>query len=502
MRWPYYLLAFLMLYASPACPQTLSVLDDLRANQSPLTPLVKRGEPTLSPFSQKGPGSFSAPATEQRSSPKQMRSSPPAFASDIYTTVKPESVGLSTERLERVDALINRHVKERKIAGAVVLIARRGKIAYFRPFGRADTDKPLKKDTIFRIASMSKPLTSVAIMQLYEEGRVLLTDGISKYIPEFGNPRVLELLPKGSGSEFKLVPAKREITVRDLLCHTSGIVYLFGQNWFPNRKRELLTDLYEEADITDGMCRPDETIGELVKRLAKMPLYGHPGEIWEYGLSTDVLGYLVEILSGMKLDEYMRLRIFNPLRMNDTCFYLENDKLPRLSAVWETDWKGKLVRMDGGPHRSGKLCLNPSGAYETSGPYLSGGSGILSTAYDYFRFCQMLLNEGQLDGVRLLSRKTVELMTSANHIGGLDAYFVHGRGWKFGLGFAIQTNRASDENTRDEGVYEWAGIYSTRFSIDPKEQKITILMTQTSPFQYHCDLWEKLLVLSASAIID
>jgi CubicO group peptidase (beta-lactamase class C family) len=425
-----------------------------------------------------------------------------AFASDIEATGKPESVGLSTERLDRIDALLNRHVEDKKIAGAVALIARRGKIAYFRAFGVADNDKPMHKDTIFRIASMSKPLTSTAVMLLYQEGRLLLSDRISKYIPEFRHPKVLEILPQGSDSAFKLVPAKREITIRDLLCHTSGIVHLFGQNWFPDPKRKLLTDLYQEAGITDGMCRPDETIGELVKRLAKMPLYGQPGEVWEYGLSTDVLGYLVEIVSGMRLDEFMRLKITKPLMMNDTCFYLEKYKLPRLSAVWETDWNGKLTKMGQGPQQSGKLCLNPSDAHETSGRYISGGSGVLSTAYDYSRFCQMLLNNGELDGVRLLSRKTVELMTAANHIGELDAGFVHGRGWKFGLGFAIQTDRAYDENTRDEGVYEWAGVYSTRFSIDPKEQKITILMTQMSPFQYHYELWEKLLVLSASAIVD
>ena len=425
-----------------------------------------------------------------------------ALGSDNCGAVKPESVGLSSERLERVDALISRHIVEKKIAGAVVLIARRGKIAYFRAFGLADIDKPMQKATIFRIASMSKPLTSTAIMLLYEEGRLLLSDKISQYIPEFRNPKVLELLGEGADSKFKLVPAKREITIQDLLCHTSGILYLFAADWYPDRRSELITDLYKEAGITDGLCRPDETAGEMVKRLARMPLYGHPGEVWEYGLSTDVLGYLVEIISGVKLDEFMRLRLFKPLKMNDSCFYLQEDKLPRLSALWETDWKGKLVRMAQGPQESGKLCLNPSDAYETSGRYLSGGSGVLSTAYDYFRFCQMLLNNGELDGLRLLSRKTVELMTATNHIGELNESFVHGRGWKFGLGFAIQTDRAYDEDTRSPGVYEWAGIFSTRFRIDPKEQEITILMTQTSPFHHHYELWDRLLVLSASAIID
>ena len=424
------------------------------------------------------------------------------LGSDYCVTVRPESVGLSSDRLKRVDALIDRHIEEKKIAGAVVLIARRGKIAYFRASGRADINKPMQRDTIFRIASMTKPLTSTAIMLLYEEGRVLLSDPISKYIPEFQYPQVLEPLPDGSDFNFRLVPARREITVRDLLCHTAGIPHLFVTSWFPNRKRDLLTDFYMDAGISDGLCRPDETIGDMVKRLAKMPLYEHPGEAWEYGLSTDVLGYLVEVLSGMRFDEFMRQRVFEPLKMTDSSFFIRQESLRRLSAVWKTDWKGNLVRIEKGNIQSGKKCLDPWGAYDTSGAYLSGGAGVLSTACDYFRFCQMLLNNGELNGVRLLSRKTVELMTATNHIGELDESFLHGRGWKFGLGFAIQSDRALDDDTRSEGVYEWAGIYSTRFSIDPKEQKITILMTQTSPFQHHIELWQKLLVLSASSIVN
>lgn len=184
-----------------------------------------------------------------------------AFGSDHFEPVKPESVGLSAQRLARMDSLINSHIDEKKIAGAVVLIARKGKIAYFRASGLADTDKPMQKDTIFRIASMPKPLTCAAIMLLYEEGRLLLSDRISKYIPEFRSPKVLELQAKGSDPEFKLVPAKREITIRDLLSHTSGIVYLFDDEWYPGRKLDLVTDFYKEAGIGDGLCRPDETVG-------------------------------------------------------------------------------------------------------------------------------------------------------------------------------------------------------------------------------------------------
>ena len=424
------------------------------------------------------------------------------FGSEHTTMVPPETVGLSSARLRHIDRLFDSHVEKQKIAGAVVLVARKGEIAYFREFGMADVGKPMKKDTIFRIVSMTKPLTSTAIMLLYEEGKLLLSDPVSKYIPEFKNPKVLELLPEGTEFEYKLVPAKREITVRDLLTHSSGILYLFPSNWFPDRKRTLVTDFYKEAGITDGFCRPDETIGDMVKRLARLPLYDHPGEVWDYGLSSDVLGYLVEVVSGMRFDRFMEERIFKPLQMHDSHFYIPQDKLERLAAVWKSDWQGSLTRADDQPMMSGNLALCPSDAYATTGKYLAGGASVLSTVYDYFRFSQMLLNKGELDGVRLLSRKTVELMTATNHIGDFDATFLHDHGWKFGLGFAIQQDRSHDVDSGDIGVFEWAGIYSTRFSIDPKEEKITIFMSQTSPFGLHFGLWDTLLVLSGTAIAD
>lgn len=417
------------------------------------------------------------------------------------TTVKPESVGLSSQRLQNIDRLIDQHVQEKKIAGAVVLVARKGKIAYLRETGLADTDKPMQKDTIFRVMSMTKPLTSVAIMLLYEEGKLLLSDPVSKYIPEFKDQKVLELLPPGSSSEYKLVPAKREITVRDLLSHTSGLLYLFPTNYFHERERQLVVDFYKDAGITDGFCRPNETIGDMVKRLARLPLFKHPGEIWDYSLASDVSGYLVEVVSGMPFDQFMQKRIFEPLKMRDSHFYIPQEKLGRLAAVWKSDWQGSLAKVTE-PMIDGDLALCPSDAYALSGKYLTGGANVLSTVYDYYRFAQMLLNKGELDGVRLLSRKTVELMTATNHIGDFDATFLHDHGWKFGLGFAIQQDRAHDVDAGDPGVFEWAGIYSTRFSVDPKEDKITIFMSQTSPFNLHFGLWDKLLVLSGSAIND
>ncbi len=423
------------------------------------------------------------------------------FGKGPPSTVKPESVGLSAPRLRNIDHLIDQHIGEKKIAGAVVLVARKGKIAYFREAGLADAGKPMQKDTIFRVVSMTKPLTSTAIMLLYEEGKLLLSDPVSKYIPEFKDPKVLELQPEGSASEYKLVPAHREISIRDLLTHTSGLLYLFPNNYYHERERQLVVDFYKEAGITDGFCRPNETIGDMVKRLARLPLYKHPGEVWDYSLASDVLGYLVEVVSGMPFDQFMQKRVFGPLKMRDSHFYIPKEKLGRVAAVWKSDWQGSLNKVTG-PMIDRDLALCPSDAYALSGKYLTGGGNVLSTAYDYYRFAQMLLNKGELDGVRLLSRKTVELMTATNHIGNFDATFLHDHGWKFGLGFAIQQDRAHDVDAGDVGVFEWAGIYSTRFSVDPKEDKITIFMSQTSPFNLHFNLWDKLLVLSGSAIND
>lgn len=416
--------------------------------------------------------------------------------------MNPEAVGMSAQRLQRIDGLIAEHVAQRRIAGAVVLVARRGEVVHFRAYGQAAPDRPMRTDTLFRIVSMTKPLTSTAVMLLYEQGKLLLSDPVSKYIPEFRHPKVLELQPEGSAFEYKLVPAKREITVRDLLAHTSGLLYLFPTNWFHERERVLVTDLYKEAGITDGFCRSDEAIGDMVRRLARLPLYKHPGEAWEYSLSSDVLGYLVEVVSGQRFDRFMQEHLFAPLKMHDSHFFLPPDKLPRLSEVWRSDWRGSLTPAGDVPIVSGELALCPADARALSGRYLAGGASVVSSTYDYYRFAQMLLNGGELDGVRLLSRKSVELMTATNHIGDLEATFLHGPGWKFGLGFAIQQDRSHDVDSGDPGVFEWAGIYSTRFSVDPREEKITLFLSQTSPFGLHFRLWEKLLVLSGSAIVD
>ena len=210
---------------------------------------------------------------------------PLLFAAQESLIVRPETVGLSAERLANVDRLMNRRIEENKLAGCVVLIARKGKIAYFKAFGRSDTDRPMQTNTLFRIASMTKPVTSVAVMQLYEQGLILLTDPISKYIPEFKNPKVLVMLPEGSDAPYKLAPAKREIIIRDLLNHTSGLSYRFLADWFPDPLHVQMAKFYEEAGVSDGLDEPRGTVGETVKKLARLPLAFHPGEAWEYGNS-------------------------------------------------------------------------------------------------------------------------------------------------------------------------------------------------------------------------
>ncbi|ADL55331.1 serine hydrolase domain-containing protein [Gallionella capsiferriformans] len=416
--------------------------------------------------------------------------------------VKPEEVGLSSARLGNISSMIQGEIDQNKMAGAVVLVARHGKIAYFETFGRADTDRPMQRDTMFRICSMTKPVVTLAVLQLYEEGKLLLSDPVAKYIPEFSHTKVIEMLPEGANPAFRLVPAKRDITIKDLLTHTAGMPYPFASEWYPqDRLLHQMHVMYEEAGISSGMYETEGTIGDMVKRLARLPIASQPGDAFIYGMAADVQGYLVEVVSGQKLDDYISTHIFAPLKMNDSYFFVPESKQGRLSAVWKSDWHGQLDKVTPGPHREGDYVYSPT--FQTQGPktFLSGGVGIVTTPYDYFRFAQMLLNKGTLDGVRLISRKSVELMTS-NQIGKLSETTLHDEGWKFGLGLGIQVDREHNVDAGDAGTFEWAGLYSTRFSVNPKEEKITIFLSQTHPFHHHFDLWDKLLVMSSASIAD
>jgi CubicO group peptidase (beta-lactamase class C family) len=384
----------------------------------------------------------------------------------------PDSVGLSAARLARVDAALKPYIDNKQLAGAVVAIARKNKTVYMKSFGAADVDasKAMTDDAIFRIASMTKPVTSVAVMMLYEEGKFLLDDPISKFIPEFKEPKVLT-------ADGKTVPAKREITIRDLLRHTSGISYRF---W-----GKPIAEVYEKAGIFDGLAPTEGTIAEMTKRIAVQPLNSQPGEAWEYGLNTDVLGYLVEVASGMPLDKFFKERIFNPLKMTDTQFYVSDAQKNRVVSLYTPGEKGGIVKAPDAPTRWGQLIFSAAVPYSNQRTYFSGGGGLSSTASDYLRFTQMFLNGGQLDGQRLLSRKSVELM-GMNHIGDISVWTyvspsaVGNLGDKFGLGFGVRSDAGMNE-LGSTGEYMWAGIFNTRFWIDPKEQMSIVMLGQIIP---------------------
>jgi CubicO group peptidase (beta-lactamase class C family) len=388
-----------------------------------------------------------------------------AVAQDL-PTAKPESVGLSSERLERISTTVQRSIDDKRVAGAVTLIVRHGKVAWFKSQGMLDREagKPMRPDALFRICSMTKPITSVAVMMLYEEGRFLLNDPVSKYLPEFKNPKVL--VKPATGDPYT-IPATKEITIRDLLRHTSGITYQWNTDLGP---------LYEKANVASGILQYDGTIGDSVKRLAAQPLLFNPGEKFEYSLGIDVLGRLVEVLSGKPLDEFFRTRIFEPLGMTDTYFYPPENKLDRLAAAYTYyDDKG-LNRFPDTPIQEGPFSYSADYPYKGPKKLFAGGAGLISTAMDYARFCQMMLNEGKVGNTRLLSRKTIELMTH-DQLGKIAP----DQDFAFGIGFGIDGVRAPLPELASAGEYYWGGFFFTGFTVDPKEDMIVIFMAQLHP---------------------
>jgi CubicO group peptidase (beta-lactamase class C family) len=387
------------------------------------------------------------------------------------TIAAPEDVGLSSERLERVGSAIQRSVDDGLIAGGVSLVARHGKIAYFKAVGMADREskKPMQKDSIFRICSMSKPITSVAVMILYEEGRFTLDDPVSDYLPEFKHMKVLDppwpqdkTSPPGA-----LVDAKRPITIFQLLTHTSGLTYQWNAR---------LGKAYRDAGIGAGLASEEGTIAEGVKKLAAIPLLFQPGDAWEYSLADDVLGRLVEVISGMPFDKFLEERIFKPLGMKDSGFFLPDEKIPRLATAY-TYYPDKGLN----PILPGQVITEESGfSYSADYParaprtYFSGGGGLTSTTEDYYRFCQMMLNGGELNGVRIISRKSVELM-SQNHVQGK----LQDQG--YGLGFGDVSSARQLTELGSVGSYYWGGFYYTSFMIDPKEDMVIVFMAQLHP---------------------
>ncbi|MCX5646580.1 MAG: serine hydrolase [Phycisphaerae bacterium] len=378
----------------------------------------------------------------------------------------PRSVGLSQQRLDRIGMLMQEHVDGKLLAGAVALVARDGKVAYLKSVGMQDKEMnvAMKPDAIFRIASMSKPITSVAVMMLYEEGWFRLGDPVSKYLPEFKDMKVLISGTAGESNE-KIVPAKREITIRNLLTHTSGLTYQWDAR---------VGAKYAEAGITHGLIQTEDSLADGIKKLAQMPLVHQPGEAFTYSLSVDVLGRLVEVVSGLSFDEFLRQRIFVPLRMDDTGFYLPSGKVSRLAAVYGPDPEGNLKRLGNGILGEGAMRITVTYPYEGPKRYYSGGGGLCSTISDYARFCQMMLNGGELDGVRLLSPTTVQLMT-ADHVGELNP------GTGFGLGFGVTRSLREAGELTSVSAYRWGGFWYTTFFIDPAQRLIGVCMGQLYP---------------------
>lgn len=339
----------------------------------------------------------------------------------------PETAGFSSDRLTRIDTVLQEYADKKWMTGAVALVVRDGKIVYYKSFGvdDIDTKKPMPKDGIFRIASQSKAITSVAVMMLYEEGRLFLDDPISKYIPEFKKQSVIASFNE-KDTTYTTVPAKREVTIRDLLTHTSGIEYAQIGSRISNA-------IYFKNGITSGLGIKDHILADDIKKLGGLPLMHQPGEKWTYGLNTDVLGRLVEVVSGMRLDVFFKNRIFDPLGMKDTYFYLPADKQNRLVNLYLPDSLGNLQKFPASYFYNGWMLRDYP---KENGTYFSGAAGLSSTIMDYAIFLQMLLNGGEYGGRRILSRNSVRMMTM-NQIG--DLYNIYDE--KFGLGFALVTEK-------------------------------------------------------------
>ena len=378
--------------------------------------------------------------------------------------VEPESAGFSSPRLARLHTAMQRYVDDRKLPGLVTLVARRHQVVHLETFGLADVEagEPMRADTLFRIYSMTKPITSVAVLMLVEEGLLRLTDPISAYIPAFKDVKVLY-----PGTEFRTVEPARPITILDLLTHTAGLSYGYGGN-------DTLDQLYRERVFEPAAANPEITLQMCVEAAAGLPLAFQPGAAFLYSFATDVLGYLVQVLSGAPFDQFLRQRIFEPLGMPDTDFWAPPDKVGRLAASYYPGGPADFVAVDS-PKTSPltRPTRNPS-----------GGSGLISTIGDYLRFARLLLNRGELDGVRLLGRKTVELMT-ANHLPAgvratdeltLGAGLSLGQG--FGLGVSVLTDLGQSPYPGSVGMFGWSGAANTNFWVDPREGLIGILMVQ------------------------
>ncbi len=405
-----------------------------------------------------------------------------AIYAQEFIKVPAEKVGMSSERLEFLTKTFQEYIVNGELSGAVVLVARKGQIAYFKSFGNSDIENniPIEDNSIFRIASQTKAIASVGIMILQEEGKLLITDPVGKYIPAFKETTVA--VPKENG-EYEIVKANRPITIRDLLTHTAGIGYGEG----------IASDLWEKANIQGWyFADRDEPIQATVTRMAGLPFEAQPGERFVYGYNTDILGALIEVVSGEPLNTFLKTRILDPLGMNDTHFFLPKNKRERLTVVYSSTDDGLKRAPDPGG-------MVGQGAY-VDGPRMSfsGGAGYLSTASDYAKFLQMMLNEGEFNGNRIISRKTVELMT-VSHLGDIPFPWVKGNG--FGLGFSIVEDLGLRGVLGSKGEYGWGGAYHSTYWVDPEEELVVVYFTQLIPAN-KVDDHAKLRALVYQALID
>ncbi len=404
--------------------------------------------------------------------------------------VKPEEVGLSSTRLDRIGAHLQRYIDAGQFTGTLTLVARHGQMAYLHPQGylELERNRPMTRDAIFRIYSMSKPITSTALMMLYEQGLFQLDDPVYTLIPSWKN---LNVYASGEHPAFHVIPPDRPMTIRDLLTHTSGITYGFTD-------RTSVDAAYRKLRVGDR-SQPGYTLQDMIDALAELPLEFSPGTRWNYSLSTDVLGYLVEVLSGQRFDTYLREHIFEPLGMSDTGFTIAPEQQSRFACNYQRQADGTLQLVDS---------AEQSEYREQS--LLSGGGGLISTAQDYFRFTSMLRNRGELDGVRLLGRKTIELMTM-NHLPGgrdLTELAFPGRfsetaytGVGFGLGFSVMQDPSRAQILGTPGEYTWGGAASTAFWVDPQEDLTVIFMTQLMPSSSY-PIRRELRTLAYAALVD
>ncbi len=405
---------------------------------------------------------------------------------DSLPQITAEDVGLSTSRLARIDGWMDQLVASGKLPGVSVAVARRGRLAYTRCTGMADIARatPMAAETIVRIYSMTKPLTSACIMMLYEEGRFQLDDPITRFLPYFANQRVAA---GGNSVKLETVPAERDITFRDLLTHTSGLTYGF-------MSATLIDAMYRAQGI--DFQTSDLSLGDVVEKAAALPLLAQPGTAWNYSIATDVLGHLVAVISGQSFESFMQERILTPLGMNDTSFIVPTDKVARFAANYYPSPEGLQIFDDPATSR-----------FTQPGKIASGGGGLCGTSGDYLRFAQMMLNKGIFNGQRLLGRKTVDLMTS-NHLGGDMASMGQKRfsesnyeGVGFGLGFSVMLDPARAQSIGTPGEFAWGGAASTGFWVDPAEEMVVVLFTQLTPSSTY-PIRRELRALTYAAVID